>query len=224
MNLTEHLKSIVAGHDVLQSKWLLERQAVMHIVDLKHWLTQEFHVSVAFVKWFLWTSALTDDIPARIVLVENIWEELGEGKPQDSHVEILRKFLSDLGVADNAIPLFSATAEYLHLMREITSSDFYEAIGALGPANEYLLKLEYSLMYDSYKKLAQTMDLPQARFFEINLEADESHSAKMFRLIEKVAIDSEKQEKVINGTIRALNARKLFYRGLEQIDYSKSSS
>lgn len=214
MNLTEILKKTVDEHSILQNNWLQLKSITLNLADLKNWLGQEYFVSVAFVKWFLWTAALTDDINAKIVLVQNIWEELGEGNASESHVKILDKFLGELGVNVNEIKIYSGTATYLEEMKAITHADFYEALGALGPANEYLLKREYSLMYESYQKLKITHQLPDGRFFSVNLEADESHSVKMFQLIEKVCDSHEKKEKVIKGTNQALNARTLFYKDL----------
>ena len=103
-------------------------------------------------------------------------------------------------------------------MKEITNSNFYSALGALGPANEYLLKLEYGAMYKSYQDLKLREKLPEAHFFQVNLEADESHSAKLFRLIDSICVDSEKKEQVIKGNKDALDARMLFYEGLMEFE------
>ena len=51
-------------------------------------------------------------------------------------------------------------------MKELTNSNFYAALGALGPANEYLLKLEYGQMYESYQKLRREEKLPEALFLK----------------------------------------------------------
>ncbi|HNI26205.1 MAG TPA: iron-containing redox enzyme family protein, partial [Leptospiraceae bacterium] len=89
-------------------------------------------------------------------------------------------------------------------------------LGALGPANEYLLKLEYGKMYQAYRKLASEKTLPRAHFFEVNLHADESHSAKMFRLIENSVKTDADFSQVMEGNLSALEARKLFYEGLKR--------
>ena len=102
-------------------------------------------------------------------------------------------------------------------MKELTNSNFYAALGALGPANEYLLKLEYGQMYESYQKLRREEKLPEALFFEVNLEADESHSAQLFRLIENVCDTPEKIAQVKEGNKKALDSRLLFYEGLNMV-------
>ncbi|MGJ4788151.1 iron-containing redox enzyme family protein [Leptospira koniambonensis] len=214
----EELIDQVKYHSVLTANlWLEEKEERMEHSDLLLWLKQEYFVSVEFVNWFLNTAALTNFVPSKIVLVENIWEELGEGKEEDSHVSILRKFLSEMGETVTKEDMLPETGGYLALMKRITTTDFYSALGALGPANEYLLKLEYSRMYKSYSDLKSRMALPEGKFFQVNLEADESHSEKLFRLIEAVAVDPEKMQKVREGSKLALDARLVFYEGLRKV-------
>ncbi|PJZ64191.1 hypothetical protein CH371_18905 [Leptospira wolffii] len=208
----------VSEHPVLTSnRWLEEKEEQMTREDLLLWLRQEYFVSVAFVEWFLNTAAISDSVSSKIVLVQNIWEELGEGKEEDAHVSILRKFLKDMGETVASEDLLPETGAYLSLMQKITTTDFYSALGALGPANEFLLKLEYSRMYRSYSELKSKIPLPEGKFFQVNLEADESHAEKMFRLIESVATDSDKMERVREGNRLALDARLVFYEGLQRI-------
>ncbi|MCH1912028.1 iron-containing redox enzyme family protein [Leptospira noguchii] len=209
------LEELVRNHPVLTTnRWLEKKESRMEKEDLLLWLRQEYFVSVDFVNWFLNTAAICDSVEAKIVLVSNIWEELGEGNVEDSHVFILKKFLSDMGEVVHEKHILPETTSYLDLMQKITTSDFYSALGALGPANEYLLKLEYSRMFKSYLDLRKRIVLPEGKFFQVNLNADESHSEKLFRLIEAVADTEEKRNKVMEGNRLALDARLMFYEGL----------
>ncbi len=85
----------------------------------------------------------------------------------------------------------------------------------MGPANEYLLKLEYSKLSKAYSSLRETYLLPEGKFFQVNLNADEGHSHRLFQLIETVASDNEKKHKVEKATLDAIEARIGFYDGLE---------
>ncbi|EMF82327.1 hypothetical protein LEP1GSC188_1700 [Leptospira weilii serovar Topaz str. LT2116] len=209
------LEESVRNHPVLVSNcWLENKERRMEKEDLLLWLRQEYFVSVDFVNWFLNTAAISDSVDAKIVLVSNIWEELGEGNAEDSHVRILKKFLSDMGETVQDIHRLPKTKSYLDLMRKITTTDFYSALGALGPANEYLLKLEYSRIFRSYRDLKERVCLPEGKFFQVNLSADESHAEKLFRLIEVVADTEEKRNRVMEGNRLALDARLVFYDGL----------
>ncbi len=212
----EELILQVIQHPVLKSNhWLEEKEERMDREDLLLWLKQEYFVSVAFVGWFLNTAAISEGVASKIVLVENIWEELGEGNEEEAHVSILKKFLSEMGESVSDKDILPETQNYLSLMQKITTTDFYSALGALGPANEYLLKLEYARMYKSYSDLKSRISLPEGKFFQVNLEADESHAEKMFRLIETTADDEDKRERVREGNRLALDARLVFYEGLE---------
>lgn len=217
MSLTKDLKQEVQAHSVLKTKWLVDRKEHLSKEDLSLWLSQEYFVSVDFVNWFLWTASLTNNIEAKILLVHNIWEELGEGDAKKSHVMVLTKFLQEIGIAESNLKILSHTQKYLNDMKELTNSNIYSALGALGPANEYLLKLEYGQMYESYQKLQKLEKLPEAFFFEVNLEADESHSDQLFKLIEAMCDNPQKIKEVKEGNRKALDARLQFYEGLEQV-------
>ncbi|MCW7471157.1 iron-containing redox enzyme family protein [Leptospira kanakyensis] len=218
MNIVETLKQDVETHPVLKSQWLLERNISMSFNDLILWLSQEYFVSIGFVDWFLLVAAKTRDQNAKIVLVENIWGELGEGKIEDTHVSILIEFLTKLNFDFENHKLLPETKTYLDKMESIIEKGFFYGLGALGPANEYLLKLEYSQIALAYKKLKSEMALPEGKFFQVNLDADEGHSQRMFELIQETAITDESKKQVIEGNLLALAAREDFYTGLSRLD------
>lgn len=213
-NLVKKLKSDVNNHFVLQNKWLIEKSQNITKEDLTKWLCQEYFVSVEFVNWFLLAAASSPSQYSKLVLVKNVWEELGEGKLENSHVKILETFLYKLGVNLQNNKPNRLTTSYLETMKSIIIQDYYEALGALGPANEYLLRKEYGMVYEAYKTLQKKGEFPTAKFFEINLEADNVHSQVLFDLIEDVCDSEEKENKVISGNQKALDARLLFYEGL----------
>ncbi len=213
-SLVEYLKVDVECHPVLQNKWLQTKKENLELDDLKTWLSQEYFVSVDFVNWFLIAASQSNDLEAKIILVQNIWEELGEGNPRESHVEILKSFLKSIHYDFQKIICFPETEQYLNQMRKIIYMGFWESLGALGPANEYLLKLEYGAMANAYQILKDKLNLPEPKFFQVNLNADESHAAKLFDLIKKKADTPSKKKAVIQGNQLALNARLLFYEGL----------
>lgn len=224
MNFIQTLKRDVETHPVLESKWLLQRKETMNFADLLLWLSQEYFVSIGFVDWFLLVAAKTRNQKAKIVLVENIWEELGEGKIEETHVSILTHFLNQLQFDFSAHQILPETQTYLEKMKSVIDRGFYYGLGALGPANEYLLKLEYSMIASAYQKLKSEMGLPEGKFFQVNLDADEGHSKRMFDLIEEVASTEESKSQVIEGNRLALLARKDFYLGLSRLDEEKFKS
>jgi pyrroloquinoline-quinone synthase len=217
-DLTKLLKEEVDSHPVLNNKWLVNKIDNLTLKDLKLWLSQEYFVSIDFVTWFLKASSITNDFTIRVVLVENVWEELGEGRFENSHVEILKNFMKDINFNFEDLFCFPKTLEYLKLMEKIVEKNIYMALGALGPANEYLLKKEYGKMYQSYQALKIKENLPYGKFFEVNLNADEGHSKKIFELIEKVCNTEEKIKWAIEGNRQALSARNIFYEGLQWVE------
>ncbi|TGL66865.1 iron-containing redox enzyme family protein [Leptospira levettii] len=218
MNLIGMLKREVETHSVLQTKWLKERNIRMSFDDLILWLSQEYFVSIGFVDWFLLVAANTRDQNAKIVLVENIWEELGEGNISETHVSILTSFLEQLNFDFSKHQILPETKTYLDKMKSVIDLGFFYGLGALGPANEYLLKLEYSQIANAYHQLKREFNLPEGKFFQVNLDADEGHSKRLFDLIETVCITEESKKQVIEGNRLALDAREDFYLGLSRLD------
>ncbi|MDF3820043.1 iron-containing redox enzyme family protein [Leptospira sp. 96542] len=221
-DLVLKLQNDVKNHPVLESEWIIRKQNKMDLDDLLLWLSQEYFVSIGFVDWFLIVAAKTTNQRAKIVLVENIWEELGEGKIEDTHVSILIEFLAKLGVNYESNQILPETKLYLDKMSKIINQGFYFGLGALGPANEYLLKLEYSKISDSYQILKTNMNLPEGKFFQVNLDADEGHSKRLFDLIADTALEEQSKNEVILGNKMALDARKLFYEGLIRVELTKT--
>ncbi|WCL47954.1 iron-containing redox enzyme family protein [Leptospira sp. GIMC2001] len=220
ITITNKLIDQVKGHSILKNEWLRSRQDSISLFDMKLWLSQEYLVSIAFVNWFLIAATKTNDQSAKIILVQNIWEELGEGDLNNTHVRILDDFLNELGLTFDLRTQLEETKAYLYRMEEIVNYSFFHALGALGPANEYLLKLEYfemSRIYDILKRNiyeSKNVILPEPKFFQVNLDADEGHSKRLFDLIEKMAVDHEKRKFVEEGNQWALDAREIFYKGL----------
>ncbi len=211
------LQDMVLSHPVLKVEWLNKKSTHLDFEDLILWLSQEYYVSIGFVNWFLIVAAQTNDQRAKIILVQNIWEELGEGKIEDTHVNILTDFLFKLGFDLTKNQILAETQQYLTQMQKIISRDFFYGLGALGPANEYLLKLEYSKIANSYQKLKEEKKLPEGKFFQVNLDADEGHSKRIFELIEQTAKTENQRDSVIQGNQLALDARMKFYEGLNRI-------
>lgn len=225
LSFRQELIQSVQDHPVLQNPWLLAKKEKSNLNkdDFIYWLAQEFHVSVSFVNWFLWTAAQTSDQTSKIILVQNVWEELGEGKIENTHVSILRKFLEGLQVPDKIREILPETKRYLDTMEGIVKMSFPHGLGALGPANEYLLKLEYSEMYNLYQIFKNRSDidlndiLPEPTFFTVNLDADEGHSKRLFDLIDTVTLNQKNKDNVREGNILALNARLIFYEGISKV-------
>lgn len=218
IDFIESLKQTVSDHSVLKVDWLTKREKKFTLNDLKLWLSQEYFVSIGFVNWFLIVATQTNNLNAKIVLVENIWEELGEGDITQTHVSILIEFLNKLNLNAEEVECLPETKLYLSKMEEVIKKGFYQGLGALGPANEFLLKLEYKKVFEAYQRLQASEKLPEGKFFNVNLEADEGHSKRLFDLIEKLADTEEKRNWVKEGNWEALEARKLFYEGLSRLD------
>ena len=87
---SQQLRSYVDQHRVLSHPFLAlvasGRADPEHLVA---WGLQERHVSYAFPRSIGLLISCADDFRMRTVLAENLWEEFGEGNPDQAHAVLL---------------------------------------------------------------------------------------------------------------------------------------
>lgn len=207
-----HLKGVVQTHDWTETEFIKKcDEKTLSLRDLRSFVSQEWHVSKEFPNWMrelLAKIPKKQDRLAKAYVSENIASELGldEG---NSHFGLLQKAALELGLENPTVN--PTTQEYLATMRNLCGGSFLMGLGALGPANEYLINIEYSKIRRAVKG-----NFPFLKeFFRENLDADEVHSEKFFWIICENAKNPIARQTVINGMIDSLDARRQFYEGLK---------
>jgi pyrroloquinoline-quinone synthase len=103
---------------------------------LAHWANQVYLYVRPFKRFLSAIHSNCDDPDAEAFIIENLWEEVGEGRPGRDHPAIMRRLPVALGVPPGEVdrlapdPETQATIEYFHrLCRE---SWWVEALAAVG--------------------------------------------------------------------------------------------
>ncbi|MFE8947054.1 TenA family transcriptional regulator [Streptomyces sp. NPDC007856] len=211
---SQHLRSFVDQHRVLRHPFLAlvasGRADPEHLIT---WGLQERHVSYAFPRSIGLLISSADDFRMRTVLAENLWEEFGEGNPDQAHAVLLDNLLESMGVDRDRLdcPPTDGTLAFLKTQRELTTASAWQGVGAFCYANEYLSLAEFRPLEAAVRSRFPAADLS---YFTENMKADTRHTALLESLIDAAAEVPSNRADIEYGVSAALDARCRFYDSL----------
>jgi pyrroloquinoline-quinone synthase len=154
---------------------------------------------------------------ARIVIGENLWEELGEGDPLRAHAALFRQFTRALGLDDTqlaAVPALPETAALIDTYMNL--SNRYGVLGILGAlcyASEGIVAALYSHIQGALQQAAR-FDRDALMFFEVHIHADDGHADKLESILLPM-LSAPQDELLVEQAIRtAMDARCGFFDGV----------
>jgi len=119
---------------------------------------------------------------ARMVIGENLWEELGEGDPQRAHAALFRRVTRALGVDDAQLSALPAQPETTALIDTyLNLSERYGVLGILGAlcyASEGIVAALYTHIQTGLRR-AELFDREALMFFEVHIHVDNGHADKL---------------------------------------------
>lgn len=154
---------------------------------------------------------------ARLVIGENLWEELGEGDPARAHANLFRRFTRALGLDDAqlaAVPELPETASLIDTYLNL--SDHYGVTGTLGAlcyASEGIVGALYTQIQAGLLQAA-AFDRDALMFFEVHIHVDDGHADKLESILLPM-LHTPLDELRVERAIRvALDARCRFFDGV----------
>jgi pyrroloquinoline-quinone synthase len=145
-----------------------------------------------------YAAAKIADDQIRMPIVENLWEEHGEGDITRSHRQLYTNFLRSLKLSDEQIETSvpsTATARYIQELFDICSTgDFLDVLALVGPGTEYFASREFEIILSGLEKypFAQDLDL---EYWSIHIEVDDHHSSDTLKaILPFMNTDSNKQQ------------------------------
>jgi pyrroloquinoline-quinone synthase len=171
-------------------------------------------------------SCCPDDY-AQWVILDNLFDEMGQGDLSHAHPELFRRFTRGLGIQDEELHQLPTEPEtesmintYLGLAHQY---DYLSALGAVCYASEGIVHSLYSQLHLGIQGAAP---LPKESliFFEVHIDVDDSHAAKLAELI-SLRLKTERQAVDMHRAILdAMDARVRFFDGVQRrIDESQIS-
>lgn len=153
------------------------------------------------------------DDKTRMPIIENLWEEHGEGDLQKSHRQLFINFLKSLGISDYEIAKSKpteATKKYIdELLSICENGDALEVLALLGPGTEYFSSKEFDVIFKSLQKypFGGNLDLD---FWSVHIDLDDHHYHDMLKSIEPLLITDLDERRVEEISLKTIELE-LFY-------------
>lgn len=195
------------------------RAGELDATEVRSLAGQMYKFSREFNRYLAAILARCDDEEGRVVIAENLWEELGEGDLDRTHPALFRKFTRALGIDDQRLEAIPAEPETRALV------DFYltlpercgwlPAIGAICYASEHIVASLYTQLLGGIKGAAM-LSRNDLEFFHMHVGADVEHARVLSDLIEPRATTPEAQKPIVDAVIQAMDARCRFFDAIER--------
>lgn len=195
----------------LEDGWLNRRQ-------LQFFTGQYYLYCFHFPAFLSACAANVPDDDTRMAIIENLWEEHGEGDINKSHRTLYLRFAQSIGMTEQDLidtPKLSTTQICVENLLALCKHDhFLVSLGALGPGTEYFTNQEYIKIQ---KGLRTYDDLSEEAifFWTAHISLDEDHYADMMAPVTKHLNSQESYALLRKGARRAIELEKFFWDGLE---------
>ncbi|MCB0641164.1 MAG: iron-containing redox enzyme family protein [Phaeodactylibacter sp.] len=171
-----------------------------------------------FPRFLAAAAANIPDDQTRLPIIENLWEEHGEGKLAKSHRILFNNFAYALGVTkeelNSVTPLATTEICCSNLLNLCQDEHFLVSLGALGPGTEFFTNDEYQIIENGLKKY-DFLSADDIEFWTVHISLDEDHYSELVGAVEPWATTVEHRYMIRTGAKRAIDLELLFWEGLE---------
>jgi pyrroloquinoline-quinone synthase len=183
------------------------------------YFAEQYSVYCRYFPRFLAAAAANiPDDETRMPIIENLWEEHGEGKIIKSHRILFNRFAAGLGLSvqdlNKVKPLPTTAICCENLINLCHDGHFLESLGALGPGTEFFTNAEYSIIYNGLKKY-EFLTENDLEFWSVHISLDEEHYSEMIGSLIPWANSLENKYLIKTGAKKAIDLEILFWDGLE---------
>ena len=151
-------------------------------------------------------------------IIENLWEEHGEGKLAKSHRILFNKFAAALDIEEKELyavePLPTTRICCENLLNLCHDGHFVESLGALGPGTEFFTNSEYAIIEKGLKNY-DFLSADDIEFWTVHISLDETHYSEMLEALEPWTHSLENRYMIKSGAKKAIDLEILFWDGLE---------
>ncbi|MEL7242009.1 MAG: iron-containing redox enzyme family protein [Cyanobacteria bacterium J06573_2] len=227
-NFSNSLRKITKNHPLWNHSFL-ERCGTnkLSIEEVKILAVQMYNFCKSFNRILAGILSCCPDESAQLVILENLYDEMGEGDLEQSHPELFRRFTRALGIDDDSLAAQIVTPETHKLINtylEIPLKYGYlAALGAVCYASEGIVSYLYSQLYQG---IIDAASLPKdsLKFFELHIDIDNVHAENLERVIQCKTLTPEEENNIKQAITEVMDIRLQFFDGIErQMSQSKSS-
>ncbi|WP_193200239.1 TenA family transcriptional regulator [Nostoc sp. MG11] len=213
-------REITDNHPLWNHEFLANcRTGDLFLPDVQLLAVQMYKFSKEFNRILASILSCCQDESTQLVILENLFDEMGQGDINQSHPELFRRFTRALGIDDKTLTALPTAPETLALietyLRIPHQYGYLAALGAVCYASEGIVSSLYTQLY---KGIVGAAPLPKESliFFEVHIDVDDSHAAKLAAVIEPRISTSEEDIKVKLAIVEAMDARVQFFNGIQR--------
>ncbi|MFN6471149.1 MAG: TenA family transcriptional regulator [Nostoc sp. SerVER01] len=213
-------QKIADNHPLWNHEFLMQcRTGNLFLADVQILAVQMYKFSKEFNRILASILSCCQDESTQLVILENLFDEMGQGDVSKSHPELFRQFTRALGIQDEtlaALPTAPETRALIDTYLQIPHKYGYlAALGAVCYASEGIVSSLYTQLY---KGIVGAAPLPQESliFFEVHINIDDSHAAKLAAVIETQIGMIEDDIKIKQAIVEAMDARVQFFNGIQR--------
>jgi pyrroloquinoline-quinone synthase len=219
-DVIQSLREFIQVHPLWNHNFLNKCKAgQLTLLEVKILAVQMYKFSKEFNRILAGILSRCPDENAQLVILENLFDEMGQGNPQVAHPELFRRFTRALGIDDTMLGVIPAEPEtqglietYLTLPHRYT---YLAALGAVCFASEGIVAALYTQLYQGIIG-ATPIPVESLIFFEVHINVDDGHAAKLLALIEPRITTTEEAMILHRAVVEALDARVRFFDGIER--------
>lgn len=220
--IQDSFRELTVNHPLWNHDFLRRcRTGNLYLSDIQILAVQMYKFSKEFNRILASILSCCPDEAAQLVILENLFDEMGQGDINKSHPELFRRFTRALGIDDNTLAKLPTAPEtralietYLRIPHQY---GYLAALGAVCYASEGIVSSLYTQLY---KGIVGATPLPKESliFFEVHIDVDDSHAAKLAAVIEpRISMSEEESDiKVKLAIVEAMNARMQFFNGIQR--------
>lgn len=222
----QNFRELADTHPLWNHDFLLRcRIGSLTLPEVRVLAVQMYKFSKQFNRILAGTMSRCPDESVQLVILENLFEEMGEGDPQRSHPELFRHFTRALGIDDITLERLPTLPETQTLITTYFNLPhrygYLAALGAICFASEGIVNALYTQLQNGIVDAAPFSEEALV-FFNTHIELDDGHADKMAALVEPRIKNDEEVSQIKQAILEALDARFEFFNGIQrQISESK---
>jgi pyrroloquinoline-quinone synthase len=216
----QSFSALTQNHPLWNHEFLLRcRTGQLTLPEVQVLAVQMYKFSKEFNRILASILSRCPDENAQLVIMDNLFDEMGQGDLNQAHPELFRRFTREIGIADDALAIAPTAQETLNMIATYLDIPhqygYLAALGAVCFASEGIVSSLYSQLY---RGIVGAAPFPKESlvFFEVHIHVDDSHAANLARLIEPRVTTQEQAAEVNRAILQAMDARVQFFDGIQR--------
>ncbi len=220
LSVLNSFQETVSSHSLWSHPFLTRcRNERLTLPEVRILAIQMYQFSNVFNRILAGILACCPEAEAQQVILENLFEEMGEGDPTLAHPELFRRFTRTLGIDDETLAQLPPEPETHHLIETYLNLPhrygYLAALGAVCFASEGIVGTLYTQLQQGIIGVA---GVPQdaLTFFDVHIHVDDGHAAKLAALLEPRITSAQQVREIEVAIAQALDARVQFFDGIQR--------